>query len=692
MKFIIKHESRGRFHIQTGYKRFGIGQADLIEMTLLQLPNVRSARVYDRIGQFSFTYTGNRQEMLEYLRQWQLPVYQTPLLENSTRELSNYYKSQLIIKTCRHFAEKILLPFPVKMTLGVIRLIPFVKRGIESLVKGKLEVEVLDAIAIGISLLQKDPATAGSVMYLLGLGEILEEWSHKKSLTDLAHQMALNVDTVWIYDENRQEVSIPIGEIKVGDEVIVRTGSVIPLDGKVVSGVGMVNQASMTGESEPVEKNEGKQVYAGTVLETGELIIRIEQEVGQSRYDRIIHMIEDGEKLKSQTELKASHLADRLVPASFIGSFITYALTRNFNKALSFLMVDFSCALKLAMPLSILSAMKEAGRHNVVVKGGKFMEACAACDTIIFDKTGTLTKSTPTVAQIHVFNGYDRREMLRVAACLEEHFPHSVATAVVQKAKEENLKHEEMHSEVEYIIAHGIASKVDGKRIIIGSAHFIIEDEQVMVSVEEQESIDRLPQEYSHLYMAIDGKMAAIICIEDPIRQEARDTIQGLIKRGIKPVMMTGDSYRTAAAVAKKLGIEEFYAGVLPEDKASYVLEKKKEGKTVLMIGDGINDSPALSAADAGIAMQDGSFLAREVADITISSNSLDSLLTLVDISKALMKRIQFNYRFTVGFNAGLILAGVAGIIMPNQSALFHNGSTLYISVKSMSKILKEDK
>lgn len=691
MKFKIIHESRSRLHIKTVYRRFSVGQADEIERQLLQMPFITHIRVYDRIGEISFQYQLGRSELIQKLIQWQLPSFDTMVRSDSTRELSNYYKSQIIVKTCQHFLEKILLPMPIKVVLGAWRVLPFVKRAIGSLLKGKLEVEVLDATAIVVSLAQKDIATAGSIMYLLGLGEILEEWSHKKSMTDLAHQMSLDVDKVWIYDANGQEVSIPIQDIQVGDQVIVRTGSMIPLDGEVIRGHGMVNQASMTGESAAVEKKIGAKVFAGTVLETGELIVQIDQIVGESRYDRILKMIEEGEKLKSNAASKAEHLADRLVPASFVGAFVTFLLTRNFNRALSFLMVDFSCALKLAMPLSILSAMKEAGKHQIVVKGGKFLEACAEADTIIFDKTGTLTEASPKVAEIYVLNGYERAEMLRLAACLEEHFPHSVATAVVEQARQEDLHHEEMHTEVEYIIAHGIVSKVDNQRILIGSAHFIFEDEGILITPQEEALIESLPQEMSHLYMAIDEHLAAIICIEDPIRKEAYDTIQGLKARGIRPVMMTGDSYRTAKSVAKALGIDEFYAGVLPEDKANYVLKEKEKGKVVLMIGDGINDSPALSASDAGIAMQDGSFLAREVSDITISSSGLKELLTLVDISHQLMKRVQFNYRFTVGFNAGLILAGVTGLLMPNQSAILHNVSTLYTSLKSMSPILKKE-
>ena len=609
-------------------------------------------------------------------------------LDNSGRELNNYYKEKLINRVVLRVGNKLFVPLPIRAGITIVRSFKYIWEGIRTLAKGKIEVPVLDATAIGVSILRNDTATAGSIMFLLGIGEILEEWTHKKSVDDLARSMSLNIGKVWLVKDG-QEILVPSDEIEAGDNVRIRVGNVIPFDGEVVSGEAMVNQASMTGESMPVRKGESAIVYAGTVVEEGEITISVRSTNGGSKYENIVHMIEESEKLKSSVESKASHLADQLVPYSLAGTALTYLFTRNVTKALSILMVDYSCALKLSMPLSVLSAINEAGTYSVTVKGGKYMEAIAEADTIVFDKTGTLTKAEPTVKQVVSFNGLGEDELLRIAACLEEHFPHSMAKAVVGAARNKNLVHEEMHSKVEYIVAHGISSQIEGRKVIIGSYHFVFEDEKCIIPDDKKELFDGLPDEYSRLYMAIENELAAVICIEDPIREEAADIIKKLKEAGIKKaVMMTGDSERTAKAVAAKIGVDEYYSEVLPEDKAKFVEKEKSLGHKVIMVGDGINDSPALSAADVGIAISDGAELAREIADVTVEGNDLYELVALKHISNALMKRIHKNYRMIMGINSTLIVLGVAGIIPPTTSALLHNTSTIAISLKSLEKLI----
>ena len=612
----------------------------------------------------------------------------TGLLESSGRALNNEYQEKLISKVIYHFGRKWLLPAPIRAIYTTVVSVKYIWKGIQTLAQGKIEVPVLDATAIGVSMLRGDYGTAGSVMFLLGVGELLEEWTHKKSVGDLARSMSLNVGKVWLKKDG-QEILVPSEKIVAGDEIVVHMGNLIPFDGEVSNGEGMVNQASLTGESVPVRRTLGSVVYAGTVLEEGELTILVKQ---TSRYEKITAMIEESEKLKSGLESKAEHLADRLVPYSLGGTALTYLLTRNATKALSILMVDFSCALKLAMPISVLSAIREANQHKITVKGGKFLEAVAEADTIVFDKTGTLTKAQPTVAEVVSFSETKSPdELLRIAACLEEHFPHSMAKAVVDAAKEKYLDHEEMHSKVEYIVAHGISTTINGKKAIIGSYHFVFEDENSIIPEGMEEKFRHLPEEYSHLYLALEGVLAAVICIEDPLRPEAAEIIRQLKKAGLKKiVMMTGDSERTAKAIAKKVGVDEYYAEVLPEDKANFVEKEKAEGRKVIMIGDGINDSPALSAADVGIAISEGAEIAREIADITVAADDLSEILVLRMLSNRLMKRIHKNYRFIVTFNAGLILLGVGGILQPTTSALLHNTSTLYIGLKSMGNLLDE--
>ena len=615
----------------------------------------------------------------------------TGLLESSGRALNNEYQEKLISKVIYHFGRKWLLPAPIRAIYTTVVSVKYVWKGIQTLAQGKIEVPVLDATAIGVSMLRGDYGTAGSVMFLLGVGELLEEWTHKKSVGDLARSMSLNVGKVWLKKDG-QEILVPSEKIVAGDEIVVHMGNLIPFDGEVSNGEGMVNQASLTGESVPVRRTLGSVVYAGTVLEEGELTILVKQTGGSSRYEKITAMIEESEKLKSGLESKAEHLADRLVPYSLGGTALTYLLTRNATKALSILMVDFSCALKLAMPISVLSAIREANQHKITVKGGKFLEAVAEADTIVFDKTGTLTKAQPTVAEVVSFSETKSPdELLRIAACLEEHFPHSMAKAVVDAAKEKHLDHEEMHSKVEYIVAHGISTTINGEKAIIGSYHFVFEDENSIIPEGMEEKFRHLPEEYSHLYLALEGVLAAVICIEDPLRPEAAEIIRQLKKAGLKKiVMMTGDSERTAKAIAKKVGVDEYYAEVLPEDKANFVEKEKAEGRKVIMIGDGINDSPALSAADVGIAISEGAEIAREIADITVAADDLAEILVLRMLSNRLMKRIHKNYRFIVTFNAGLILLGVGGILQPTTSALLHNTSTLYIGLKSMGNLLDE--
>ena len=693
MKFYIKHESRGRIRIHLAQKRMSSVQAETLLYYLQNQNQVSFAKVYDRTGDAVICYEGERAAVIRMIQLFHYEEVELPpgLLESSGRALNNEYQEKLISKVIYHFGRKWLLPAPIRAIYTTVVSVKYIWKGIQTLAQGKIEVPVLDATAIGVSMLRGDYGTAGSVMFLLGVGELLEEWTHKKSVGDLARSMSLNVGKVWLKKDG-QEILVPSEKIVAGDEIVVHMGNLIPFDGEVSNGEGMVNQASLTGESVPVRRTLGSVVYAGTVLEEGELTILVKQTGGSSRYEKITAMIEESEKLKSGLESKAEHLADRLVPYSLGGTALTYLLTRNATKALSILMVDFSCALKLAMPISVLSAIREANQHKITVKGGKFLEAVAEADTIVFDKTGTLTKAQPTVAEVVSFSETKSPdELLRIAACLEEHFPHSMAKAVVDAAKEKHLDHEEMHSKVEYIVAHGISTTINGEKAIIGSYHFVFEDENSIIPEGMEEKFRHLPEEYSHLYLALEGVLAAVICIEDPLRPEAAEIIRQLKKAGLKKiVMMTGDSARTAKAIAKKVGVDEYYAEVLPEDKANFVEKEKAEGRKVIMIGDGINDSPALSAADVGIAISEGAEIAREIADITVAADDLAEILVLRMLSNRLMKRIHKNYRFIVTFNAGLILLGVGGILQPTTSALLHNTSTLYIGLKSMGNLLDE--
>ena len=693
MKFYIKHESRGRIRIHLAQKRMSSVQAETLLYYLQNQNQVSFAKVYDRTGDAVICYEGERAAVIRMIQLFHYEEVELPtgLLESSGRALNNEYQEKLISKVIYHFGRKWLLPAPIRAIYTTVVSVKYIWKGIQTLAQGKIEVPVLDATAIGVSMLRGDYGTAGSVMFLLGVGELLEEWTHKKSVGDLARSMSLNVGKVWLKKDG-QEILVPSEKIVAGDEIVVHMGNLIPFDGEVSNGEGMVNQASLTGESVPVRRTLGSVVYAGTVLEEGELTILVKQTGGSSRYEKITAMIEESEKLKSGLESKAEHLADRLVPYSLGGTALTYLLTRNATKALSILMVDFSCALKLAMPISVLSAIREANQHKITVKGGKFLEAVAEADTIVFDKTGTLTKAQPTVAEVVSFSETKSPdELLRIAACLEEHFPHSMAKAVVDAAKEKHLDHEEMHSKVEYIVAHGISTTINGEKAIIGSYHFVFEDENSIIPEGMEEKFRHLPEEYSHLYLALEGVLAAVICIEDPLRPEAAEIIRQLKKAGLKKiVMMTGDSERTAKAIAKKVGVDEYYAEVLPEDKANFVEKEKAEGRKVIMIGDGINDSPALSAADVGIAISEGAEIAREIADITVGAVDLAEILVLRMLSNRLMKRIHKNYRFIVTFNAGLILLGVGGILQPTTSALLHNTSTLYIGLKSMGNLLDE--
>lgn len=693
MKFYIKHESRGRIRIHLAQKRMSSVQAETLLYYLQNQKQVSFAKVYDRTGDAVICYQGERSEIIRMVQTFHYEEVELPteLIESSGRELNNEYQEKLISKVIYHFGRKWFLPAPIRTAYTAVVSVKYIWKGIQTLAKGKIEVPVLDATAIGVSMFRGDYGTASSVMFLLGVGELLEEWTHKKSVGDLARSMSLNVGKVWLKKDG-QEILVPSEKIVPGDEVVVHMGNLVPFDGEVSDGEGMVNQASLTGESVPVRRTLGSVVYAGTVLEEGELTILVKQTGGSSRYEKITAMIEESEKLKSGLESKAEHLADRLVPYSLGGTALTYLLTRNATKALSILMVDFSCALKLAMPISVLSAIREANQHKITVKGGKFLEAVADADTIVFDKTGTLTKAQPTVAEVVSFSETKSPdELLRIAACLEEHFPHSMAKAVVDAAKEKHLDHEEMHSKVEYIVAHGISTTIEGKKAVIGSYHFVFEDENSVIPEGMEEKFRHLPAEYSHLYLAIEGALAAVICIEDPLRPEAAEIVRQLKKAGLKKiVMMTGDSERTAKAIAKKVGVDEYYAEVLPEDKANFVEKEKAEGRKVIMIGDGINDSPALSAADVGIAISEGAEIAREIADITVAADDLAEILVLRMLSNRLMKRIHKNYRFIVTFNAGLILLGVGGILQPTTSALLHNTSTLYIGLKSMGNLLDE--
>ena len=690
MKFIIKHEIKGRIRVHIIQNKMTYAQADILAFYLNNNKYVTFAKVYDRTSDATINYIGDREEIVTLLKHFRYDEVEVPtgLVENSGRELNAKYQEKLVNKVILRYAGRLFLPYPVRACVTTVKSVKYICKGLNCLWHKKIEVPVLDATAIGVSVIRSDFETAGSVMFLLGIGELLEEWTHKKSVDDLARTMSLNVGKVWLVKDNN-EVLVPSSEIEVGDKVVVRMGKIIPFDGQVTDGEAMVNQASLTGESAPVRKCENSYVYAGTVVEEGEITVKVKETGGSSKFEKIVMMIEESEKLKSALESKAEHIADKLVPYTLAGTGITYLLSRNVTKALSVLMVDFSCALKLAMPISVLSAIREASMHNITVKGGKFLEAVANADTIVFDKTGTLTKAKPTVARVISFNGYETDELLRIAACLEEHFPHSIANAVVDAARAKKLDHEEMHSKVEYVVAHGISTKINDKKVIIGSYHFVFEDEKCVVPEGKEELFKNLPNEYSHLYLAIGDSLAAVICIEDPLREEAEAVINSLRRAGIsKIVMMTGDSDRTAKVIAKKVGVDEYYSEVLPEDKAKFVEKEKAKARKVIMIGDGINDSPALSAADVGIAISDGAEIAREIADITIGSDDLYNIVTLKLLSDSLMKRISKNYRNIVGFNTGLILLGVSGIIQPTTSALFHNTSTLLISLKSMQNLL----
>ena len=690
MKFVVKHEIKGRIRVHFCQKRMTFEEADTLQYYLDSQEIITSSKVQERTQDATICYTGEKSAVIALLRSFHYEKVDVPDVyrQNSGRETNREYWDKLVTKVVVHYGNKLFLPMPIRTVITGVKSVKYIYQGIHTLLQRKIEVPVLDATAIGVSMFRGDISTAGSVMFLLGIGEILEEWTHKKSVDDLARSMSLNISRVWLCNDG-QEMLVPTTKIQTGDLVRVHMGNMVPFDGTVAEGEAMVNQASLTSESEPVRKYIESTVYAGTVVEEGELTIRVKETNGSSKFDKIVTMIEESEKLKSGLESKAEHLADRLVPYTLLGTGITYLLTRNMTKAISVLMVDFSCALKLAMPISVLSAIREASNYHVTVKGGRYLEAMAEADTIVFDKTGTLTKAQPTVKQVVAFNGMSENELLRIAACLEEHFPHSMAKAVVQAAIDRHLVHEELHSKVEYIVAHGISSKINDKKVVIGSYHFVFEDEKCAVPDGMMEAFDKLPSECSHLFMAIDHELAAVICIEDPLREEAAAVVRKLKETGIsKVVMMTGDSDRTAKAIAARVGVDEYYSEVLPEDKASFVEEEKKAGRKVIMIGDGINDSPALSAADIGIAISDGAEIAREIADITVGADSLNELVTLKLISDGLMKRIHKNYRFIVGFNTGLIVLGVAGILQPATSALLHNTSTLMIGLKSMQDIL----
>ena len=691
MKFVIKHEIRGRMRIHLMQYRMSYAQADTLLYFLQNDAQVTKAKVYERTQDAVIFYTGSRRELIGKLQHFRYEYVEVPdgVIENSNRQMNAEYQEKMVEKVILRYASKVLLPYPVRACWTTLKSLRYISKGVKTLATGKIEVPVLDATAIGVSVLRGDYDTAGSIMFLLGIGELLEEWTHKKSVGDLARTMSLNVGKVWLVQDGT-EVLVDAKKIAAGDEVVIHMGNTIPFDGIVTEGEATVNQASLTGESDPVRKSLDDFVYAGTVLEEGELTIRVQTVGGSSRYDKVVKMIEGSEKLKSGLESRAEHLADRLVPYSLGGTALTYLLTRNVTKALSILMVDFSCALKLAMPVSVLSAIREASEHNITVKGGRYLEAMAEADTIVFDKTGTLTKAQPTVAKVISFDGDSPDELLRIAACMEEHFPHSMAKAVVDAAKERGLDHEEMHSKVEYVVAHGISTMINGKKAVIGSYHFVFEDEACTLPDGTESIFETLPEQYSHLYLAIENELAAVICIEDPLRKEAAEVVHALHLAGIKKiVMMTGDSERIAGAIAKKVGVDEYYSEVLPEDKAGFVEREKAAGRKVIMVGDGINDSPALSAADIGIAISDGAQIAREIADVTIAADDLHEVVVLKNLSDALMKRIHGNYRSIVGFNAGLIGLGVAGVLAPMTSALLHNTSTLLFTLRSMGNLLE---
>ena len=672
--------------------RMTLHRADVLEAYLNHHDAIEKATVYERTGDVVLYYRGRRADAVQALSRYKFdqPELDALVTTADSRKLNQEYQEKMCDLVAGHFFRKLFLPAPIRAAYTVWRSIAFVWKGVRCLLHRRLEVEVLDALSIGVSVLRGDFSTAGSVMFLLNLGSLLEEWTRKKSLDDLARSMALNVDKVWVRSQGT-EVLLPLTKVQPGDEIVVRSGNMVPLDGTVIEGEAMVNQAALTGESMPVRKANGATVYAGTVVEEGECVFLAKAAGGANRYDKIVAMIEESEKLKSSTENRALELADKLVPWCLAGTVVTYALTRNVTRAISILMVDFSCALKLSMPLAVLSAMRECGTAHITVKGGKYLEALAKADTIVFDKTGTLTRATPQVVDIIPFSNSEKDDVLRLAACLEEHFPHSMANAVVRAAREQGLAHEEMHSEVEYIVAHGIASRVGGERVVIGSYHFVFEDEHCIVPADEQEKFDRMPAEYSHLYMAASGQLVGVICIADPLRPEAASVLRQLHKLGIRnAVMMTGDSYRTAEAIARQVGVDQFFAEVLPEDKANFVQKAKAEGRTVVMIGDGINDSPALSAADIGIAINSGAAIAREIADVTIKADSLEELVTLKTIANALQHRVSSNYRFVLSFNSTLIVLGALGILQPAASAMLHNLSTIGISLRSMTNLIQK--
>ena len=690
MKFYIRHEAKGRMRIHVECNRMSCAEADVLATMLAEHASVKNAKVYERTADITVEYTGKRGDMLSFLQSIPLSQVKQEAEEqkNSPRALNAVYQEKLTFRVLRRFLSKMFLPMAVRTVITMIKSIRYLWEGIVCLAKGRLEVPVLDAVAIGVSLLRGDPATAGSIMFLLGIGELLEEWTHKKSVADLAQSMALQVDKVWLLEDG-QEILVDATRIREKDQVVVHMGNVVPFDGTVVAGEAMLNQASLTGESMPVRKIEGASVYAGTTVEEGEITLSVREVGGGSHYEQIMAMIEASEKLKSSSESKAEHIADKLVPYTLGATVLTYLLTRNVTKALSVLMVDFCCALKLAMPISVLSAIRESNQHHISVKGGKFLEAVAEADTIVFDKTGTLTKAQPRVTDVISFDPErNGDELLRIAACLEEHFPHSMAKAVVNAAIEKHLDHEEMHSKVEYIVAHGIATTIGQARVIIGSYHFVFEDEECKVPEGYEAQFAALPDDCSLLYLAIDHKLAGVLCIADPLRENTKDVIRSLKELGIsKIVMMTGDSYKTAESIAAEVGVDEFYAEVLPEDKASFVEDEKAKGRTVVMVGDGINDSPALSAADVGIAVSDGAQIAREIADIILMRDDISYLVTLKQISDGLQKRIHWNYKNIVGFNSGLIVLGILGILQPTTSALLHNTSTLLIGLHSMKDV-----
>ena len=694
MKCTILHEGKGRMRVHVEKVRMTLHRADVLEAYLNHNDAIVHAAVYERTGDVVITYTGKRTAAIAILAGYKFDVAEYDALVTSadSRRLNREYQDKMFDLVAGRCLRKLFLPAPLDAAYTAFRSIRFLWKGVRCVLSRRLEVEVLDALSIGVSLLRGDFGTAGSVMFLLNLGSLLEEWTRKKSLDDLARSMALNVDKVWVRSQGT-EVLVPLTKVRSGDEVVVRSGNMIPLDGTVLEGEAMVNQAALTGEAMPVRKAEGSTLYAGTVVEEGECVFIAKAEGGSNRYDKIVAMIEESEKLKSSTENRALALADRLVPWCLGATVVTYALTRNATRAISCLMVDFSCALKLSMPLAVLSAMRECGSYHITVKGGKYLEALSQADTIVFDKTGTLTRATPQVVEVVPFSGCNEREVLQLAACLEEHFPHSMANAVVRAAKERGISHEEMHSEVEYIVAHGIASRVGGERVVIGSHHFVFEDEKCTIPTAEQQKFDALKPAYSHLYMAASGQLVGVICISDPLRPEAAAVLNGLRALGIRnTVMMTGDSERTAAAIAKQVGVDRFFAEVLPEDKANFVQQAKAEGHTVVMIGDGINDSPALSAADIGIAINSGAAIAREIADVTIKADSLEELVALKAIANSLQKRVHANYRFVLTFNSALIALGALGILQPASSAMLHNLSTIGISLKSMTNLLPENK